>query len=229
MSVFSYPNIVNDSLVLTIDAGNQNSYAGSGTNWYDLSGNGNNGTLTNGPTFNSSNIGSIVFDGIDDYINIPNSTTLNPTQNFTLSCWVNIVSFNNIYIGIVDKYNGGNNSGFALFIPNVSGIQKFRFLNNATSYSEVTATSSISTGVWYNVATTYDGSNINIYVNGVFESSASCTGNNFLTSDPIKLGGDGVSTYFLNFKLSTLLLYNRALTSSEILQNYNSIKYRYGL
>ena len=107
MSVFSYPNIVNDSLVLTLDAGNQNSYAGSGTNWYDLSGNGNNGTLTNGPTFNSSNIGSIVFDGVDDYVNIPDNSSLNPTKNLTLSCWVNITSFNNVYIGIVDKYNGG--------------------------------------------------------------------------------------------------------------------------
>ena len=229
MSVFSYPNIVNDSLVLTLDAGNQNSYAGSGTNWYDLSGNGNNGTLTNGPTFNSSNIGSIVFDGVDDYVNIPDNSSLNPTKNLTLSCWVNITSFNNVYIGIVDKYNGNNSTGYALYIPNVSGIQKFRFLNNTTAYSEVTATSTISTGVWYNVGTTYDGSNLNIYVNGLFENSASCTGNNSTNSDSLKLGGDGVSTLYLNFKLSTTLLYNRALTASELLRNYNATKSRFGL
>jgi hypothetical protein len=223
------PYINTDGLVFTLDAGNKNSYPGSGTNWYDLSGNGNNGTLTNGPTFNSSNLGSIVFDGVDDYVNIPNSTNLNPVKNMTISSWVNATSFNNTYIGILDKYNGGTSTGFAVYIPNVSGIQRFRFLNNATSYSEVTATSSISTGLWYNVTCTYDGTNINIYVNGSFESSASCSGNNNGNSDAVKLGGDGVSTNYFNCKISTTLIYNRALTTSEILQNYNATKSRYGL
>jgi hypothetical protein len=67
--MFTGPNIVTDGLVLYLDAANQKSYPGTGTTWNDLSGNGNNGTLVNGPTFNSDNNGSIVFDGVDDYVN----------------------------------------------------------------------------------------------------------------------------------------------------------------
>ena len=78
------PNIVTDSIVLTIDAGNRNSYIGSGTNWNDLSGNASNGTLTNGPTFNSSNIGSIVFDGVDDFVT---GTNVVISSQATLLVW----------------------------------------------------------------------------------------------------------------------------------------------
>jgi len=227
---FNYsPKTITSGLVMCLDAANTKSYPGSGTTWTDLSGKGNHGTLTNGPTFNSSNLGSIVFDGVDDYVNILNSTNLNPVKNMTISSWVNITSFNNTYIGILDKYNGGTSTGFAVYIPNVSGIQRFRFLNNATSYSEVTATSSISTGLWYNVTCTYDGTNINIYVNGSFESSASCSGNNNGNSDAVKLGGDGASTNYTNMKLASVQIYNRDLTSTEILQNYNALKTRFGL
>ena len=67
MSVFSYPNIVNDSLILTLDAGNKNSYAGSGTNWYDLSGNGYNASLDDGAYFSD---GSVVFDGDNDGVDL---------------------------------------------------------------------------------------------------------------------------------------------------------------
>ncbi len=68
MGANSGPNIVTDGLVLTSDSGNRNSYAGSGTNWYDLSGNGNNCTLTNGPTFSNTNLRNISFDGVNDYV-----------------------------------------------------------------------------------------------------------------------------------------------------------------
>ena len=70
---FNYsPNIITDGLVLYLDAANTKSYPGSGTTWRDLSKSQLNGTLTNGPTFNSSNGGSIVFDGVDDYVNLGN-------------------------------------------------------------------------------------------------------------------------------------------------------------
>jgi len=86
------PKIVTSGLVLALDAGNTKSYPGSGTVWTDLSGNGNTGTLTNGPTFNSSNGGSIVFDGVDDFVNIPyntywNTNVFGTATNFTLECW----------------------------------------------------------------------------------------------------------------------------------------------
>ena len=82
------PTIVTDGLVFAVDAANYQSYPGSGTTWSDLV-NGNDGTLTNGPTFDSGNGGSIVFDGSDDYMSTTYSTptSLQGDPNFTVCGW----------------------------------------------------------------------------------------------------------------------------------------------
>jgi hypothetical protein len=87
MAFFHSPRIVTDGLVLALDAANSLSYPGSGTTWTDLSGKGNNGTLVNGPTFDQANGGSIVFDGTDDYVNLPDGL-LSGTGDFTIIQWV---------------------------------------------------------------------------------------------------------------------------------------------
>lgn len=85
MALNHSPKIVTNGLVLYLDAANQKSYPGSGTTWTDLSGNGNTGTLTNGPTFSANNNGGIVFDGANDYVSISNSSSLNITgRNITI-------------------------------------------------------------------------------------------------------------------------------------------------
>ena len=90
MATYYSPKIVTDGLVLALDAANRKSYNSGSTTWYDLSGNNNNGTLYNGPTFNSANSGSIVFDGVDDY---STSFISSPGSNFTISFWFNVISF----------------------------------------------------------------------------------------------------------------------------------------
>jgi hypothetical protein len=87
MAVNYSPKIITDGLVLYLDAANTRSYPGSGTVWSDLSRGGNNGTLRNGPTFNSGNGGSIVFDGVNDYASFPNNTNLD-NQKITMENWV---------------------------------------------------------------------------------------------------------------------------------------------
>lgn len=82
-----YGGIVTNGLVLALDAAKKDSYPGSGTVWRDISGNGNNGTLTNGPTFNSGNGGSIVFDGVDDYVEYGLITQMSNLINITVSYW----------------------------------------------------------------------------------------------------------------------------------------------
>ena len=82
------PRIVTSGLVLALDAAERLSYPRTGTTWRDLSGNSNNGTLTNGPTFSAGNMGSIVFDGVDDYVNIANSTSLQVADTFTVCAWI---------------------------------------------------------------------------------------------------------------------------------------------
>ena len=85
MAINVRPSIVTSGLVLNLDAANMKSYPRSGTTWRDLSGLGNNGTLTNGPTFNSQNGGSIVFDGVDDYASINNTIGNFGTSDFTIN------------------------------------------------------------------------------------------------------------------------------------------------
>ena len=75
MALSHSPRIVTDGLVLCLDASDPQSYSGSGNTWSDRSGNGSNGTLTNGPTFDSDNKGSLVFDGVNDYINFGNPSS----------------------------------------------------------------------------------------------------------------------------------------------------------
>ena len=94
------PSIITQGLVLALDAADRNSYPGTGTAWTDLSGNGNNGTLTNGPTYNSANGGSIVFDGSNDYVNFSYNSSLNiGGLNITLSSWVRPTSLVNLNSG----------------------------------------------------------------------------------------------------------------------------------
>ena len=86
MGVSGGPDIIQDGLVFEVDASDRNSYPTTGTTWFDLSGNRNNGTLTNGPTFNSANGGSIVFDGTNDFVNCGTSFT-NLTTQLSINLW----------------------------------------------------------------------------------------------------------------------------------------------
>ncbi len=86
------PDINENGLVLSLDAANYKSYTGSGTTWRDLSGNSNNGTLTNGPTFNAANMGAIVFDGTDDKVTISmNSSFIYGVSPFSLNAWIYVL------------------------------------------------------------------------------------------------------------------------------------------
>ena len=93
-SIIDYTTpIVLNGLVLYLDAGNPLSYPGTGTIWTDLSNFGNNGTLINGPTFNSGNGGNIVFDGTNDFVTC--GTAIGKLPNFTISCWIKPNNWNN--------------------------------------------------------------------------------------------------------------------------------------
>jgi len=232
MGVYTRPSIVTNGLVLNLDAANIKSYPGSGTTWTDLSGNNNTGTLTNGPTFSRDGGGSIVLDGTNDNIVINNNSTINFTTNFSINCWINIVSLPRTYLGILDKFDGINSNGYAIDIPNGGGGMptRFRFtVGQGGSFKSVIATSSITLGQWYHVCGIYDGSFIRIFINGILENTTACTGLITVTSENLILGGDNVSTLYANNRYSVLQLHNRALSTSEIQQNYNALKSRFNL
>ena len=220
MSAFGGPNLITDGLVLNLDAGNSKSYPGSGTTWFDKSGFGNNGTLTNGPTFDTGSGGSIIFDGTNDYIVHP-SLDLGTTCSWGV--WINYVRANNsseafVVLGanITSRYNLFYNFSDKTFYINYGGI-----------FGSFTYNPGLNVNTWYNLTHVRNNNITTIYLNGV--SIGTITINSSITSIFALVGSERTNAYFSNIRLSTVSYYNRTLTSSEITQNYNATKGRFGL
>ena len=148
MSVSNNPSIISNGLILALDAADKNSYPGSGTAWTDLSGNGNNGTLVNGPTFNTGSLGNIVFDGIDDY-----GTTLltrTGTNNTTISVWY--------------RWNGTSQTTFITYLGNQSGTGMGLF-SGWSAINTFGSASVIYGGVTYSATNTYIPMTANVWTN----------------------------------------------------------------
>lgn len=237
MSTKYSPQIITNGLVLYLDAGNTKSYTSGSTTWTDLSGNNNNGTLTNGPTFNSSNNGSIVFDGTNDYISVNNSSTNNmsTTNAFTISSWFKAAQ--NGIPSTSEIFHKRNNA--PTYVSYGVSWQKLNqnTYNNVScrigfsddTYSDLSS-NFLLLNVWYLATQTFDGSNHKLYINDTLHSSASISGKTVKDENLNMTFGSyaGGSEHF-NGSISTGCLYNRALSASEILQNYNATKGRYGL
>ncbi len=211
-----YGGIVKDGLVLMLDAAKKESYDRLGTTWRDISWNSNTGTLTNEPTFNSGNGGNIVFDGTNDYV-IHNSLTAG-----TVCSW-----------GLWFKYNTLSGSQ-VLLGSNISNYYSLFFLSTVfyVNYGGETAQLSYPTGLsantWYNVFLTRNGLTITIYLNGV--SIGTMTGGSSSLSTIFSIiGAERPGAYVFNGNISNVSVYNRVLSSSEVLQNYNATKSRFGL
>lgn len=219
-----------DGLVLWLDAANPRSYPGSGTVWSDMSGNNNTGTLTNGPTFSSASLGSITFDGTNDYTlfgNILNFTT----EPFSFSYWVN---FNTLTTNLVNQgpivlFKGGFQlrgfydqiltDGSIIFVTNQIGAYQ----------STTVSTGTIIPGNWYNISYTRTSSSVRIYVNGVDRVSVAGTHINPGTSpDSFRLAVYQFDIY-ARMNLSSFMTYNRTLSAQEVKQNYDALKGRYNL
>lgn len=228
------PPIVTSGLLLHLDAGNKNSYAGSGSLvWNDLSGNKNSGSLVNSPTYTTNNGGALVFNGTNNYISTNYDLSWNNTNSVTINFWVKT--------GLLSQ-NGG-------IIGKPSPDWEWVFLQGSyqTSNSNLLFTNWNTAGVtniyfgienffdtlnWTNCTFAYDNiSNVAyIYKNGIFQNNSSYTNPsaNQNRTNGISIGrayawGD---KYFSG-SISQLQIYNRALSSTEVLQNYNTMKGRY--
>jgi hypothetical protein len=235
--------IVRDGLVLDLDAGISASYAGSGTTWTDLSPYDKNGTL-NGPTYNTSNGGSIVFDGNNDYASISSPSPFSGTQLFTFEIWVNFTSISGNFGGTNKAawlFAGGTSGGagqpeFAVLSANNSSFTPNTILfgrgsGGTTGSLSINVSSLMSNGNWYQIVLIRSASNAQIvYLNG----SSIGTGN---VSNSFS---DGITNFgsienninysgYLNGRVSNIKIYNRSLTEAEISQNYNVLKGRFGL
>lgn len=214
------PAVVTSGLVLYLDAGNAASYPGSGTTWTDLSGNGNNVTLVNSPTWNS--IEGFTFNGINQYGTLPMSGFPSGAGARTSSVW-----FKPLGNASVQKWvlSYGNSSTAQIFATGAAN--GFVFLGGF-NYDYQTGYG-ISSGTRYHVTFAFNGTTLSLYVNGSFFSSTNFSSlNTVLTEANIGRLSAPYGQYFEG-STSEVMLYNRALSASEILQNYNVTKTRYGL
>ena len=237
------PSIVQDGLVLNLDAGNISSYPGTGTTWTDLSTNGNNGTLINGVGYSSNNSGVLTFDGIDDYVSVANNSLLNPgTGSFTFGCFVKVKSdVSSGYTNIIFTKNQTDFTNGYRIDPNVPYDGKYSIIMSEGSITgvnraitESTITASLNT--WNNIVGVWDAPNkkLHLYFNGIYDGFSSTT--NSLTVNPTnnleiaRYNRLTLSRYeFSNIDVSQVLLYNRALTENEVQQNFNALRGRYNI
>ena len=230
MALAHSPRIVRDSLALYLDAANTKSYPGSGTTWKDICGKNNDGTLTNGPTFSSDNLGCIVLDGTNDYVSETSGLSDSLLQgNWSISFWVNFDVVNTSGSGN-DRpllHHGSSATRKGLHITNRSSVIRYGLYSD-----DIYSTQSLTADTWYNFVFTLNNTSYlkQIYINGLLDASGTGGGAYTGTVSNTRIGGR-LLTFGLYFdgNISNVSAYNRVLTAAEVKQNYDALKGRFGL
>jgi hypothetical protein len=207
--------IVTDGLVLHLDAGNPFSYpaTGVGTHWTDLSGNNNHGTLVNGVSYTENNRGSLVFDGVNDYVDCGSPSI--SVGKITVNAWIK-TNAGSIIQHIVDS--ASNAWHLAILDSN-----RPYFYNGSTYHESAPA---LTVGQWYMI-TGVQGETLDIYINGVLGQSIASNIN--VTTNNVNIGRWQGGGRQYNGNIAQVSIYNRALSAAEVSQNYEALKGRYGL
>ena len=233
MGLAHSPSLVMNGLVLCLDAGNSKSYPGTGTTWTDRSGNGNSGTLVNGVGYNSGNLGSLVFDGTNDYVTVP-SFTYTP---YCLDFWV----YNKTQITANDSSMGGPGAApYQTLFINLTDLQlnlggwtgsatnETLHIYSGSKYTYINQTIPIGFHNWvYN----WNGSNYDIWVDGVKKTAiAGSTGHASLTQqNGTNYIAYNAGTYYFYGNIYCIKIYGSQLTDSQVQQNYNALKGRFSI
>ena len=237
MALAHSPRIVRDSLILYVDAANPKSYPGSGTTWKDLSGRGHHMTLNNEPTFNSNFGGYLDFDGTNDSATAEIGNLAGTTKDATMSIWMDGDYGSSDHKGIIGFRQSANNSGF--FILRLTGTNdtlEMRLANSGGQFDVKNAANNnptVNTRIWCNLCLTYSNSNTLItgYYNG--KKLGSTTTNATAFQSGMKTfsiaKSSHANSFFSNMKASSAMLYEKCLSTSEVQQNYNAMKGRFGI
>lgn len=223
LGAFSSTEIVLSGLILNLDAGNVASYPGTGTIWTDLSGNSNTGTLTNGPSYSSANSGSILFDGVNDYVTISSMSV----STFTYQAWVYSTPSNSGgdygYFHSAGSFGLAMSEGGVLWDGTVLGDLYYYNSSSAVDLNCV-----LPQNVWVNIACVIDELSkvLKIYINGSLQSTTNVT---TTQTNITEFGRFAGGVHYFNGRKSNIAIYNRALSATEVTENYNALKARYGL
>ena len=228
--------IVSSGLVMHLNASNTVSYPGTGTNWTDLSGNGNHGTLQNGVAFTSVNNGAMVFDGVNDYFVTNNNLDLSNTDKLTIQIILKTASSNTQMI-MEHSVNWNSNNAFGIISNNLS--DKIQITDHNQGYNVSNSVASINDNNWHLFTATTDRSlnatdqNL-IYIDDNAANKVNVTNltndnsGNF-ASHKLYLSSRGGTAHYFNGAIAQVLIYNRVLTAAEIQENFNVVKLKYGL
>jgi hypothetical protein len=214
MGISAGPNSISDNLAFHIDPANPRSYAGVGTVIYDLSGNGNTSYFTNGAFYQNYSKGVAILDGSDDCISTP---LFNLTSPITVSAWVKNVTRSGSVFG-----KSGDNREFIFVLGNT-------ILVRADGINASFAFPSVNFNTWYNLVLTRDGSNVNkVYRNGI-ASSNEIVRTETISFNQIGRFAGNVGANNIKGSIGEVKIYNRELSASEVLQNYNASKSKYNV
>jgi hypothetical protein len=215
--------VVTTGLQLYLDAGNASSYSGSGTAWNDLSGNGRNGTLTNGPTYSATNGGSIVFDGSNDFVQCTGSLTVTAA---TFVTWIRRNGTQGQYDGIFFS-RGTSVTGINFQSSNLLGYHWNGTTNTYLWNSGLT----IPDATWCMIALSVTSTAATAYL---CQTSGITTATNTVSHgssvlDDIKLALDDVASRYFNGNIAIAQLYNIALSAGQVSQNFQADRARFGV
>ena len=230
MAINAGPKIVEDGLVFCVDAANKKSYPRTGTVWTDLTANKKTGIFSNMNTANFSNdgVGSLTFDGSNEQVNF--GDIIDISSNYTLECWFKgSATQSTDYVGIFAKdypsafgnygFFGDSSSNYVRFgFRDTSGIQKETSNSN---YNDIKST------LWVHYIGTYDFSSLILYRNGINIASSSVNTTPETNSNPLSIGNRSTNNRWFTGNIAMCRIYNRALSASEVLQNYNATKGRF--
>lgn len=226
MGFYRGPNIVTDGLVLALDAANPTSYISGSTTWRDLSGNNNSGSLINGPTFSTDGGGSMDLDGSNDYISTTYGKNINPFNNpltITVTIKPDIINTNQMFIS-TGQSRGNADSNQRFYIAIYNGYWDWGIRTSSWSGGNISANTQ-----WNEITICVDSTSARFYLNSnqIYTKSVN---NTYVLNDNFWFGiHDSGGEYPFNGRISTIRIYNRALSDSEIQQNYNATKTRFGL
>ena len=209
------PDLVQDGLVLSLDAADKNSYPGSGTTWYDLSGNGNDGTIS-GCTFSTDYNGIFNFDGSNDKVSVSRTES---GGDLTVSLWVNPADTPSGNDRVITQGHASNLSKRWLIAYYTSTSSYLAKVYNATTGWTF---GTITPNEWNHIAFTYDSGTIKTYVNGVSGGVTEGTAFGMPDISILSIGAMDGDTSFWNGSIKNVAIWNRVLTPTEVSQNFNA-------